>query len=316
MPTAGALEDRQEAARIRAQALLNEVFAQIPQGQSKHARSNYRGDRTVLQSFGLPSAKQLPVRLLESNFFHSFLQFAAHPEDEAACEAFMLAKLEPERFHQWAGELLAHRQLCYISNVPDTLRLAQSSVGHGKHAASSLQVWSTRIAFAEVLAHMLAGPAGITVTQVTPTVLSIPDAQAAFDHALANIFSAALKPLDSTKFMRAVKCRFRVSRYVAHTQGPEGLYRPDVPDTSVLKRFDRPHDLVRASAAHWCSCKHTGCAMSLQEHDHCNTPCAATRTWPEFDHAATMLRPCCCYSWCGIWRSPGQWSVPAGACSH
>ena len=84
---------------------------------------------------------------------------------------------------------------------------------------------------------------------MTPTTDTIPDAALAFDQALANIFSAALKPLDGAALARAIKCRFKVSRFVAHTQGPDGMFRPDMKDTFALKRFDRPNELVRSLSA-------------------------------------------------------------------
>lgn len=34
-------------------------------------------------------------------------------------------------------------------------------------------------------------------------------------------------------------------RYEAHSQGPDGLFRPDVPQSMTLQRFDGPSEVVR-----------------------------------------------------------------------
>jgi hypothetical protein len=56
-------------------------------------------------------------------------------------------------------------------------------------------------------------------------VLCVPDAAGAFQNGLMNIFSASLKPIDQTAFMRAIKRRFRVCRYACRYECPCILVR-------------------------------------------------------------------------------------------
>ena len=62
--------------------------------------------------------------------------------------------------------------------------------------------------------------------------------EASFGAALLNVFSAACKPLDTQLLLRALKQRFQVRRFVARTRGPDGLFRPDQPDSFVLHDLD------------------------------------------------------------------------------
>ena len=91
----------------------------MPQGKSKHEAASYRGDRAALLSAAQPPAKQLPAHLLQGNYFHKFLRFCDGRDDTAAIEAFMLAKLEPQRFSQWAGalRLTLSRRLTYNEGI-------------------------------------------------------------------------------------------------------------------------------------------------------------------------------------------------------
>ena len=100
-----------------------------------------------------------------------------------------------------------------------------------------------------------AGPASTTITQVTPAVRAVLSVTDSFDTALLNIFSATCKPLSRAAFLRGVRQRFRVVRYEAHTQGPAGLFRPDMPETLKLEACDqgvavrsRKQQLCRAQA--------------------------------------------------------------------
>lgn len=82
-----------------------------------------------------------------------------------------------------------------------------------------------------------------------------------FDAALLNVFSVPLKPLDAAAFLRGVRQRFRIRRFVARAQGPQGLFRQDMPDTLSLVALDdddrearfalqRPAPLASVCGAH------------------------------------------------------------------
>jgi hypothetical protein len=83
-----------------------------------------------------------------------------------------------------------------------------------------------------------AGPEATTIAQVTPAVTRPQGTERLFQEALLNIFSASCKPIDEAAFLRGVKLRFKVHRFVARAQGPQGLFRLDMPETLSLTGFD------------------------------------------------------------------------------
>lgn len=94
-----------------------------------------------------------------------------------------------------------------------------------------------------------AGPWQSTITQVTAAAPFLVDLNRMFDDALCNIFSTALKPLDTTAFIRGVRARFKVTRYEAFTRGDAGIFRKDVPESLVTRKVDTPEQ-VRPEQAH------------------------------------------------------------------
>jgi hypothetical protein len=95
---AGQIQQRQAA-----HALLSEFFQQVPQGKCNNERGDYKGDRIALKSFSLPASKQLPAYILDTNYFHHFLQHCDRGDDDTKLESFMACKMESQRFLQWAG---------------------------------------------------------------------------------------------------------------------------------------------------------------------------------------------------------------------
>lgn len=81
--------------------------------------------------------------------------------------------------------------------------------------------------------------------QLTPEVAQFESMRALFDAALLNVFSVPLKPLSPAAFLRGVRQRFRVRRFVARAQGPHGLFREDMPETLSLVALDDGEREVR-----------------------------------------------------------------------
>jgi hypothetical protein len=102
-----AAEESRGAEQLRqqqeAQAALSVFFLCVPHAQSELQLDSYRGDDAALRSFSQPPAKRNDLELLERNYLHAYLQYCSRGDDDAKLEAFMRAKLERERFTQWAG---------------------------------------------------------------------------------------------------------------------------------------------------------------------------------------------------------------------
>jgi hypothetical protein len=97
-----------------------------------------------------------------------------------------------------------------------------------------------------LLSQNCAGPEKTTIVQVTPTVTQPPGTDKLFQDALLNIFSASLKPLDVAAFLRGIKLRFKVHRFVARAQGSQGLFQADMPETLSLHALDEGGESVHS----------------------------------------------------------------------
>ena len=102
MKMACAIERTPQQQQHEAQRMLSAFSREVPPCTSKTQRDDHSGDCAVLRNFGLPVAQQLQPELLEHNYLHQWIQYRSDG-GETALDAFMGAKLESERFVQWAG---------------------------------------------------------------------------------------------------------------------------------------------------------------------------------------------------------------------
>lgn len=80
----------------------------------------------ALQSMSLPAGKRLPARELSKNYLYLYLAFKMAPgtADASARTDFLDAKMEPQRFHQWAGVPLPSACALYSEDFFASLQFA------------------------------------------------------------------------------------------------------------------------------------------------------------------------------------------------
>jgi hypothetical protein len=100
------LAERELQAQLNSGGQLVKRFQeQIVPSRSKNEAADCRGDRVVIKSMSLPPAKR-NASALSSNYLFQYISFHLCPHDDDVRNQFLLSKLEPTRFHQWAGEHL------------------------------------------------------------------------------------------------------------------------------------------------------------------------------------------------------------------
>lgn len=114
----GALAPSDKAAQLERGSLGVKAFQRhIVQTTSKNEADDYRGDKIAFKSMCIVPAKRLAPALLAKNYFHHYLNYLECPDELQRRDQFMSAKLERNRFPQFAGELLLCRSSTTCSPV-------------------------------------------------------------------------------------------------------------------------------------------------------------------------------------------------------